>query len=139
MLQTQLHHIWYTLASVIICVGAIYVRTLEYYCWQQYTLGNFFFTILRNCCYATGTCSLAGGWTGAVSTSGEGLGCIRTGARSNSMHTTRHGCGEHQCKETEGAPVLEPGAIVLARQGPSRDSKRVYYEDVQGSAHENDA
>ena len=48
------------------------------------------------------------------------------------MGTTRHGCSEHQCKETEGAPVLEPGAIVLARQGQSRDSKRVYYEDVQG-------
>ena len=48
------------------------------------------------------------------------------------MSTTRHGCSEHQCKETEGAPVLEPGAIVLARQGQSRDSKRVYYEDVQG-------
>ena len=46
MLQTQLHHIWYTLASVIICVGAIYVRTLEYYCWQQYTLGIIFFYYL---------------------------------------------------------------------------------------------
>ena len=48
------------------------------------------------------------------------------------MITTSHGCSKHQYKETEGAPVLEPGAIVLAVQGQSRDSKRVYYEDVQG-------
>ena len=53
-------------------------------------------------------------------------------ARGNSMGTTRHRCSRHQCRKEEGAPVLEPGAIVRVRNEQSRDSKRVYYEVVQG-------